>query len=96
MCVRTQGETQDVFKMVREEVVKVHPFVEEIMQVHCIRTGTCCFPNFTECPHKKLTVGNNEVAIAKAKLKHSFQHVKFQATPVAVDGMSLDNRGDKE
>lgn len=52
LCYRTQGEYQEVFRQMRAEVVKVHPWAEPFIRVHCAAVGTCAFPNFAECPIK--------------------------------------------
>jgi flavin-dependent thymidylate synthase len=45
LCVKTQGEFQDVMKLMRNEVYKVHPWADGIIEVHCAKYGTCMFPN---------------------------------------------------
>lgn len=52
MCTRTQGEYQQVFRAMRREVLLVHPWAAEFIEVHCVATGTCAFPRYgkTECP----------------------------------------------
>jgi len=52
LCPRTQGEYQDVFKAIRNEVIKVHPYFEKFLRVYCAAVGVCQFPNFKECPIK--------------------------------------------
>ena len=52
LCVRAQGEFQQVAKAMREEVLKVHPWAGEVLQVGCVRTGYCKFHNFKDCPMK--------------------------------------------
>ena len=54
LCVKAQGEFQDVMRAVRLEVVKVYPWTEPMLRVHCAANGVCCFPNYphTECPVK--------------------------------------------
>lgn len=53
LCPRTQGEYQHVFKEMRNEVLKVHPYFEKFLRVFCATYGVCQFPNFKECPIKK-------------------------------------------
>lgn len=53
LCVRTQGEFQDVAKEMRKLVVDVHPFTERCLRVTCLKTGACIFPDFHECPLKE-------------------------------------------
>lgn len=50
LCTRTQGEYQDIFRMMREEVMKVHPWVKGWIEVFCVNHGTCCFPRYKKCP----------------------------------------------
>jgi flavin-dependent thymidylate synthase len=52
LCTRTQGEYQDVFRLMREEVIKWHPWAEPFLRVACAATGVCQFPNYLECPIK--------------------------------------------
>ena len=52
LCVRAQGEFQQVAKAMKEEVIKVHPWAEQILRVHCVKTGCCKFSNFKDCPMK--------------------------------------------
>ena len=52
LCTRTQGEYQDVFRLMRERVVEVHPWAEPFLRVHCAATGVCAFPHYKECPIK--------------------------------------------
>jgi flavin-dependent thymidylate synthase len=54
LCVKTQGEYQDVFRAMREEVLKVHPWAEGFIRVWCAFYGTCAFPNTPaiQCPVK--------------------------------------------
>lgn len=44
LCTRTQGEYQTVFRLMREEVIKVHPWADPLLQVACVATGQCAFP----------------------------------------------------
>lgn len=50
LCVRTQGEYQQVFRAMKEAVVRVHPWAEEFIRVSCAWNGTCAFPRYTACP----------------------------------------------
>jgi len=53
LCVRTQGEFQDVAKKMRSSVVKIHPWASPVLQPYCIINGQCKFPRFDRCPIKK-------------------------------------------
>lgn len=48
LCVRTQGEYQDVFREMRQRVVEVHPWVAEhrFIEVSCVGDGICAFPRY--------------------------------------------------
>jgi flavin-dependent thymidylate synthase len=44
LCTRTQGEYQDVFRLMRAAVLDVHPWADPLLQVACVATGQCAFP----------------------------------------------------
>jgi flavin-dependent thymidylate synthase len=46
LCARAQDEYQNVFRLMRAAVVAVHPWAEQVMQVHCVAMGTCAFPRW--------------------------------------------------
>jgi flavin-dependent thymidylate synthase len=52
LCVRAQGEFQDVVKQLVALAVEVHPFVEPVMGPECVVKGVCKFPRFDGCPIK--------------------------------------------
>jgi len=52
LCTRTQGEYQLVFREMRQRVIEVHPWAEDFINVACVATGVCQFPNFLECKIK--------------------------------------------
>lgn len=54
LCVKAQGEAQDVFREIRAAVVAVHPWADKFLRVYCATTGTCCFPTYPtkDCPVK--------------------------------------------
>lgn len=54
LCVKTQGEFQEVFRAIRQRVLEVHTWADKFIQVHCAFTGSCCFPTFPthKCPIK--------------------------------------------
>lgn len=52
LCTRTQGEYQEVFRLMREEVVKIHAWAEPFIRVACAADGVCQFPEYKECPIK--------------------------------------------
>jgi len=50
LCTRTQGQYQDVFRMMREAVYERTPWVKGFIEVFCVNHGTCCFPRYDKCP----------------------------------------------
>jgi flavin-dependent thymidylate synthase len=52
LCSRTQGEYQNVFRRMREEVLKIYPWCEPFIRVACAKRGVCQFPHYKECPIK--------------------------------------------
>ena len=87
LCTRTQGEYQNVFREMRRLVIERHPWAAEFIEVHCVATGTCCFPRYgkAECPVYLPEMDNTFVREA-ARTK--FWAVRHEAAPVAKDGKS--------
>lgn len=56
LCVKAQGEAQDVFRAMVAEVVAVHSWADKWLRVWCATYGTCCFPSFPvkDCPVKPM------------------------------------------
>lgn len=54
LCVKAQGEFQDVFREIRARVIEVHPWTEDMIRVQCAMNGTCIFPSYPmeDCPVK--------------------------------------------
>ena len=52
LCVKAQGEMQNVVQMMRDAVVEVHPWTEPMLRVGCAFTGICIFPGQKVCPIK--------------------------------------------
>ena len=52
LCVKAQGEFQQVVKEMRDQVLRIHSWAEPMLRVHCAFTGVCCFPNVTNCKIK--------------------------------------------
>src|SRR5262249_34216873 len=52
LCTRTQGEYQQVFRLMRDAVIAVHPWAEPFIRVACAADGVCQFPEYQECPIK--------------------------------------------
>ena len=65
LCVKAQGEFQDVFRALRAEVIRVHPWTEPVLRVQCATNGTCLFPTYpvSDCPVKP-RVYNPETGVA--------------------------------
>jgi len=53
LCTRTQGEYQDVFRDMRQEIINVHPWAEDFIQVYCVNHMSCMFPHYADCPIKQ-------------------------------------------
>ncbi len=54
LCVKAQGEFQDVFRAIRESVLEIHPYFDKFIRVWCATYGTCQFHTFptADCPTK--------------------------------------------
>jgi len=50
LCVKAQGEFQDVMREIRKTIISVHPWTEPMLRVYCATNGVCCFPSYHECP----------------------------------------------
>lgn len=89
LCVRTQGEYQDVFREMRRVVLDVHPWAEEFIQVACVADGVCAFPRFgsKECP---IYDPRMDLTQLKADTKKKFWSTpKHVAIPVAKEGKTM-------
>jgi flavin-dependent thymidylate synthase len=88
LCVRTQGEYQDVFRAMREEVIRVHPWAEEFIEVHCVAEGTCAFPRYgrQQCP---VYYPRMDLTALKLDTKKKFWSVRHVAVPVAKAGRTM-------
>lgn len=88
LCTRTQGEYQNVFRLMREAILAVHPWAEEFLEVHCVANGTCAFPRYgkAECPVYLPAMDNTHVREAARKLFWSIRH---EAAPVVKDGKAM-------
>jgi flavin-dependent thymidylate synthase len=52
LCTRASQEIQEVARLMRDEVIKIHPFVASQLRVYCSKVGTCRFKNYHSCPLK--------------------------------------------
>lgn len=90
LCYKTQGEYQRVFRAMRDEVVKVHPWASDFIKVYCANTGVCCFPRFKECPIQRFTYNSpnnkakHDAILNEIQLAHN--DIICEANPVAKDG----------
>ena len=87
LCTRTQGEYQDVFREMRQRVIEVHPWAAEFIEVHCVATGTCCFPRYgkKECPIWLPEMDNTAV---REKARERFWATRHEAVPVVKGGLA--------
>lgn len=85
LCTRAQGEYQEVFRKIKDAVVKIHPWAEQFIKVHCAWYGVCAFPRYTECPIYSPAI---EEANKKAKESYdkAWKYIRHEAVPVAKDG----------
>ena len=79
LCTRTAGEYQQVFKLMKEKVTTVYPFLESYIEVYCVKYGTCCFPRYTKCPVAKevITISKER----KSKIKQRWSETEHVADP---------------
>ena len=90
LCVRTQGEYQDVFRAMKSAVVAVHPWAESFIRVGCAQNGICVFPRYKDCPIQSLTF--NALPRYKATIDAiaaAADTVRHEATPVAKNGRTM-------
>lgn len=90
LCVRTQGEYQNVFRLMKQRVVELHPWAEPFIRVGCAQNGICVFPRYTSCPIQALTF--NALPRYKstvAEIARMAEKVRHEATPVANNGRTM-------
>ncbi len=91
LCTRTSGIYQDVFKEMKKEICKVHPWAEEFIRVHCSWYGTCAFPRYKECPVQELTIDRimgKKLNIIKENCNNMINEINHVANPVAKNGVT--------
>jgi len=86
LCVRTQGEYQEVFKEMRRLIGIVHPWALDMINVGCVDSGICVFPRYTECPVQPTTVKIDE--FRKLAIKIAWEITNHEANPVAKNGIT--------
>ena len=79
LCTRTAGEYQEVFKEIKRQIIELHPWSEDFLQVACVKTGICIFPNYTECPIQNLTVKVSDTR--KDAIKAKWEKTNHVADP---------------
>lgn len=98
LCTRTQGQYQDVFRMMRQEILAVHPWAESFINVYCVNNGTCCFPRYKQCPvqpslfNPETGLRYDELQIRPSKRSEIFKiwsGERHEARPVARDGKTM-------
>ncbi len=87
LCKRTQGEYQDVFKLLVKAVLAIHPWAEPLLRAHCCKTGFCQFPRYKKCPVQKFTANKDDYLTWIRKAHAASNHV---ANPVVNgNGMTM-------
>lgn len=69
LCTKTQGEFQDVFRAMRDEVARVLPWAASVLLVECCWSGTCAFPTFPteDCELKPFVYDPTQAAAYNGK-----------------------------
>lgn len=101
LCTRTQGEYQNVFRLMRDAVYAIHPWAKMWIEVYCVNHGVCCFPRYSKCPiqgpvfnpdtglrHDGEESSTERPATRKEILK-LWEDNRHEATPVAVAGKTM-------
>ncbi|WVW37806.1 FAD-dependent thymidylate synthase [Aeromonas phage Gekk3-15] len=90
LCARTQGETQRLFRAMREAVIAVYPWAADFLQVACVADGRCAFPNYgkKECKHwdDRMDV---DALCDELKIRFWSDEEMAEANPVAQNGVSM-------
>lgn len=81
LCTRTAGEYQEVFREIKRLVEEIHPWAEDFLQVACVKTGICQFPNYRECPIQEYTIPHNTLEAYKAVIKEEWEVTNHEADP---------------
>jgi thymidylate synthase ThyX len=50
LCIRAQGEFQNVARDMAEIVTEVHPWAYPVLGPECLVHGVCKFPSYNSCP----------------------------------------------
>lgn len=91
LCVRTQGEYQDVFRAMRSAVIAVHPWVKDFgfIEVNCVSTGTCAFPRYGKTSCKFYRPWMDRGAEQEELRRVFWMESKQVAVPVANAGKTM-------
>ncbi len=87
LCKRTQGEYQEVFKLMAAEILKVHPWAAPLLEAYCVKTGLCAFPNYKKCPVQKHTKNIDDYQ--RSVIRTAWEKSTHVANPVAKDGRTM-------
>lgn len=52
LCIRAQGEFQNVALEMSKKAIEVHPWIKQIIGPRCLVSGCCAFPKYAQCPIK--------------------------------------------
>lgn len=88
LCVRTQGEFQNVFRAMRDLILAEHPWAEPLLQPACVATGQCAFPRYgrERCAFWRPWM---DLEQEKESLRIVFWGSEMQTNnPIAKDGVS--------
>lgn len=100
LCVKAQGEFQDVFREIRRVVMEVHPWTERMLRVQCAVTGTCLFPTFPveDCPVKPYVY--NQYTGRPYGYKEGWfgegENIRVPSTPDEIQGIWERNRAEAQ
>jgi len=50
LCLRAQGEFQVVAKAIRDKILEVHPWLDNMLLPYCLVYASCQWENFPDCP----------------------------------------------
>lgn len=87
LCTRTQGEYQNVFRVMRDAVVNVHPWAKDFIKARCAWDGTCEFPMYKACPIQDMTYKAHKEKLDIIQMQ--LETIQHQATPIAKDGKTM-------
>jgi len=71
----------------KQRVVEVHPYFGQHIQVACVKTGICCFPNYTDCPVQEHTIKVTDEQ--KGKIECAWITTDHVANPIAKNGKTM-------